>query len=113
VKITYIHNDDWELGNGLSVLKAREHLPNSFLLLMSDHLFDPGILQDLIRKPSGQGEITLAVDSITTNALIDMDDVTRVMSENGKVRDIGKGLGEYNGFDTGIFLCTSLHPLTV
>lgn len=106
VKITHIINDDWELGNGLSVLKAREHLRGRFLLLMGDHLFDPVILHNLANKPLGEGEITLAVDSDTANLLINMDDVTRVRSENGKVRDIGKGLAAFNGFDTGIFLCT-------
>jgi CDP-L-myo-inositol myo-inositolphosphotransferase len=106
VKITHIINDDWEMGNGLSVLKAREYLDGPFLLLMGDHLFDPAILRDLARRPIGEGEITLAVDSYTTNSLIDMDDVTRVQSENGKVRDIGKGLASFNGLDVGIFLCT-------
>ncbi len=106
IKITNIVNDAWEQDNGLSVLKARDHLDGPFLLLMGDHLFDPAILHDLARKPLGEGEIILAVDSHIANPLIDMDDVTRVQSENGKVRDIGKGLGVFNGFDTGIFLCT-------
>lgn len=106
VRITHIINDDWELDNGLSVLKAREYLDGPFLLLMGDHLFDPAILRDLTKRPIDEGEITLAVDSYTTNSLIDMDDVTRVQSENGKVRDIGKGLVSFNGLDVGIFLCT-------
>ncbi len=106
VKITHIINHAWEQDNGLSVLKAREHLGGPFLLLMGDHLFDPAILHDLVRKPLDEREITLAVDSDTTNSLINMDDVTRVKSENGKVRDIGKDLATFNGFDTGIFLCT-------
>ena len=106
VKITHIINDAWEQGNGLSVLKAREDLGGPFLLLMGDHLFDPAILRDLTSKPLPDGEITLAVDSDTANPLINMDDVTRVKSKNGKVREIGKGLGTFDGFDTGIFLCT-------
>lgn len=67
VNITHIINDDWELGNGVSVLKAREHLDGPFLLLMGDHLFDPGIVHDLSREPLGEGEIILAVDSNTAN----------------------------------------------
>ena len=106
VRITHIINDAWKQGNGLSVLKAGEDLDGHFLLLMGDHLFDPAIVQDLARKPPGEGKITLAVDSDITNSLINMDDVTRVRSENGKVCDIGKGLATFNGFDTGIFLCT-------
>jgi len=106
VKITHIINDAWEQDNGLSVLKAREHLGGPFVLLMGDHLFDPVILHNLASRPLGKGEITLAVDSDTANPLIDMDDVTRVRMEDSKVRDIGKGLAAFNGFDTGIFLCT-------
>ncbi|NVM23304.1 MAG: NTP transferase domain-containing protein, partial [Desulfobacterales bacterium] len=95
VKITHIINHAWELGNGLSVLKARAHLDGPFVLLMGDHLFDPVILHNLTSKSMGQGEITLAVDSDTTNSLINMDDVTRVRSEKGKVRDVGKGLAAF------------------
>jgi CDP-L-myo-inositol myo-inositolphosphotransferase len=36
-----------------------------------------------------------------------MEDVTRVKTKDGKILDIGKGLTEFNGFDTGIFLCTT------
>ncbi|MBA7646316.1 MAG: NTP transferase domain-containing protein [Calditrichaeota bacterium] len=107
-KITIIHvvNDDWEKDNGVSVLRAKEYLDEPFLLLMADHLFDPTILRDLIAQPPGQGEITLAVDSNASNPLVDMDDVTRVKCENGRLLEIGKALPVFNGFDTGIFLCT-------
>jgi len=97
VEITHIINHAWEQDNGLSVLKARAHLDGPFLLLMGDHLFDPAILRDLASKPLPGGEITLAVDSDTTNSVINMDDVTRVKSKNGKVREIGKGLGAFDG----------------
>jgi len=69
IKITNIINDAWEQDNGLSVLKARQHLNDGpFLLLMGDHLFDPAILHDLARNSLGEGEVTLAVDSGTTNS---------------------------------------------
>ncbi|GAH48719.1 unnamed protein product, partial [marine sediment metagenome] len=106
IAITHVVNDDWAQENGLSVLKAREYLNEPFLLLMADHLFDPAILRDLIAQPPGQGEITLAVDSNTANPLVDLGDVTRVKCENGRLLEIGKGLPVFNGFDTGIFLCT-------
>jgi len=106
ISITHIINDDWELGNGLSVLKAKEHLDGPFFLLMGDHLFEPPVLHQLSRRPERRGEITLAVDSDTSNTIVDPGDVTRVHMENGKVLDIGKGLSTFNGFDSGIFLCT-------
>ncbi len=107
VSITHVVNDEWKEGNGLSVLKARECMGKErFLLLMSDHLFDGTVLRDLERHPPADGEVTLAVDLNTSNPLVDMGDVTRVMCEAGLVRKIGKDLSEFNGFDTGIFHCT-------
>jgi len=106
VPITPIVNEDWKKENGLSVLKARKYLRGSFLLLMADHLFDPTIARELMRFPRTDGDIILGVDGNMGNSLIDMEDVTRVKSEGDKLRDIGKGLTDFNGFDTGIFLCT-------
>ena len=37
--------------------------------------------------------------------MVDMDDVTRVMAKDGLIQNIGKGIEDYNCFDTGIFLC--------
>ena len=105
-KITHVINNDWQQGNGLSVLRAKDRLDEPFLLLMADHLFDPSILCDLAAQGPRNGEITLAVDHNTANPLTELDDVTRVRSENDRVLDIGKELKEFNGFDTGIFLCT-------
>jgi CDP-L-myo-inositol myo-inositolphosphotransferase len=104
--ITPIFNEDWGKENGLSVLKAREYLQEPFLLLMADHLFDPSIARELMALALFDDEIALGVDGDTSNSSIDMEDVTRVKTKNGKILDIGKGLTNFNAFDTGIFLCT-------
>ncbi len=104
--ITPIFNEDWGKENGLSVLKAKEYLQEPFLLLMADHLFDPSIARELMVLALSDGEIALGVDGDTRNSSVDMEDVTRVKTRDGKILDIGKGLTDFNGFDTGIFLCT-------
>jgi CDP-L-myo-inositol myo-inositolphosphotransferase len=76
------------------------------LLLMADHLFEPPLVRQLMEHPIADGEIILGVDRNTRNSLIDMKDVTRVKTEGGKIRSIGKGLADFNGFDTGAFLST-------
>ncbi len=106
IPITTIANEGWEKENGLSVLKARECLREPFLLLMSDHLFDPAIARKIMKLPIDDGEVILAVDLDIRNPLVDLQDVTRVKTEGGKLSSIGKDLSDYNGFDTGIFLCT-------
>jgi CDP-L-myo-inositol myo-inositolphosphotransferase len=106
IGITSTVNENWEKANGLSVLQARDYLPEPFLLLMADHLFDPSIARELIKMPLAEDEVILAVDRDIHNALVDMEDVTRVKVENGHICSIGKNITDFNGFDTGIFLCT-------
>ncbi|MCH8140417.1 MAG: NTP transferase domain-containing protein [Proteobacteria bacterium] len=112
IGITPLVNGDWEKENGLSVLKARDVLHEPFLLLMADHLFDPNLVRPLTTLQLGDREIALVVDGDTSNPLIDLEDVTRVKVEDDssmegkKIRNIGKGLADFNGFDTGIFLCS-------
>ena len=109
LKITVILNAQWEQGNGLSVYKAKEFLEeeDSFVLLMSDHLFDPATLVALMKEKIADGEVMLAVDrKIHHNEFVDIDDVTKVLEKNGRIMNIGKQLVDYNAFDTGMFLCT-------
>ena len=105
--ITPIRNEDWDTGNGTSVLKARGHLDECFVLLMGDHVFDEAILSKLISETLQDGEIVLAADfGVENNHLVDMSDVTRVLADDHRLVDIGKGLEGYNAYDTGIFLCS-------
>jgi choline kinase len=107
VSIAAVRNDEWEKENGLSVFKAKDLAGDRFILSMSDHLFDPGILRDLALQPVGDDETILAVDfDLRGNAYVDLEDVTRVRVEAGRIAAIGKGLVDHNAFDTGLFLGT-------
>ena len=106
VAITPIQNDDWQKENGFSVLKARNVMEEPFLLLMADHLFDPAIIRSLQEHTLNEGEVLLAVDTDKNNPLIAMEDVTKVHIKNGYILNIGKTIDGFNGFDTGLFLCT-------
>ncbi len=105
VHIDWVENPEWELGNGRSVLKARDCVNEPFLLLMSDHLFDPQALARLRNMPVGGDEAVLCVDS-RLDAIFDIDDATKVTLEGDRILQIGKGLGSYNAVDTGLFLCS-------
>ena len=105
VNIDYIYNDEWRKGNGISVLKAKDYLQKPFILLMADHLFDYKILLALQKQTLEDDECILCVDK-NHHKYLDMDDATKVFINDGHIKDIGKQLNDYNGIDTGIFLCT-------
>ena len=89
------------------MLKARDWIDEPFLLMMADHLVDQEIIQALSKQPLVDGEVILAVDTNLQNPMVDLEDVTRVHVESGRILDIDKSMAEYNAFDTGCFLCTS------
>ena len=45
IRLSCVRNPDWRASNGLSVAAAGPVVHERFLLLMSDHLFDPEIVR--------------------------------------------------------------------
>lgn len=106
VTIDAVTATDWEQGNGTSALAAREYVGGAtFFLTMTDHMFDPEIVEIMTRHVPEPGEMCLAVDR-DKEGIFDLDDVTRVRLEEGQIREIGKNLETWDAADTGIMLCT-------
>ncbi len=106
VKITYIENREWQRGNGVSVLKANHVLNENFILLMSDHIFEPKILEGLKGIIKGD-ECFLCIDKKPRDYIC-LEDATKVKVVNDKIVDIGKELRDYNAIDCGIFLLSPI-----
>jgi choline kinase len=103
VEIETVRNEDWRRPNGISVLAAASRIEEKFLLLMSDHLFDPAMLASLIAAEP-DAALTLAVDYGIDNPLIDLDDATKVVvGEGRRIVRLGKALAQYDAIDTGLF----------
>lgn len=104
VRISYVHNPLFKNGNGTSLEVADSLLSSGepFLLLMSDHCIDAGIvseaLRNLRRKP------LLCVDR-SPYYLSRVEDATKVFVDSeSRIRNIGKHIPRWNGVDTGVFL---------
>ena len=105
LRLEIVRNPEWTRANGLSVVAAEALVGDRFVLLMADHLFEPGLLSDLVEKAAGEG-VTLAVDRRLGNPLVDLADVTRVATDADRITAIGKGLEPYDAFDTGVFVAS-------
>lgn len=103
VRITWVRNLDWRKPNGVSVLKAEKYVNGRFFLFMSDHVFDPKILKKLdgVNLPKDHG--MLCVD-YRLNRVANLDDATKVRSENNRMINLGKSLTDFNAIDIGIFV---------
>lgn len=100
--IHYIENPDYREGNLTSLLAAEKIFSSEpFILCMSDHLFDSGIIERL-RSSELRGAALLAVDREDSG----LTQKTKVLEIRGKMIDIGKGIKNWNCIDTGFFLCS-------
>lgn len=107
VNIDLVENEEWEKGNGLSVLKTKETLKEEdFVLLMCDHVFDSNILKELLEYAKNRGsKCVLCVDK--PENVFDLEDATKILLERNKPKAIGKGIENYDAVDCGIFYCMS------
>lgn len=101
--VNMIENPDYQLANGLSVLKAKGHLRGPFCLAMCDHYVEPSIYRKLLALPPKPCQVALAVDQRLDNPYVDLEDVTKVRLNRDKILSIGKDLNVFNGYDTGVF----------
>jgi len=100
-QIIWVENPQFQRGNGLSILCARDYVEEYFLLSMVDHIHEKNLFSPLLSQP---GDLICVVDSQPKFA--DPQDATRVLIEDGKIKKIGKSLSQYNALDCGLFLCS-------
>jgi len=103
--VTLIENPQYHKANGISALAAKAELNQPFLLLMSDHIFEPKTANALLREPLADDEVILAVDS-KIDHVFDLDDATKVQRNGNHIVGIGKDLPNFDALDTGMFLCS-------
>lgn len=109
VSITYVHNPRWQRGNGVSAHAIQQvYQPGEkFLLLMADHLFEPGVFEDFAAAAEhlGEGEVLLAADRKLTD-VHDLEESTKISAEGRVAQKLGKALPHFDAVDCGLFLCT-------
>lgn len=103
VEMSVVRTPDCHLPNGVSARAAAPLLGGGpALLVMCDHLVDPG-LYERVRAEGDRGGLTLGIDRRLGHPWVDPEDVTCVRTEGGKIAAIGKGLDPHDSYDTGVF----------
>lgn len=97
-KYKLIINPCPERGNGYSFYLSKDFVSKRFVLLMSDHLYEEKFIKEAIKLEG------LIVDKKGT--YIQKEEATKVVIEDGRVKEIGKNLSSFQGFDTGFFILT-------
>ncbi len=109
VKITTVHNPQWELANGVSVLAAKPLVEpgEPFLLSMSDHLYGPDLLKEIMASSLDTTVANVGLD-FHIDSIFDLDDGMKVQvdAENRfMITGMEKSLTTYDAIDCGVFKC--------
>ncbi|WP_051221188.1 NTP transferase domain-containing protein [Erythrobacter cryptus] len=98
---------DWSRPNGHSVLAGAARIEGNYLLMMADHIFADGLLQQLVKDMGRTRGAALAIDRDVTGPTIDPEDATWVRCHaNGRIARIGKHLTRFDAVDCGAFIAT-------
>jgi 1L-myo-inositol 1-phosphate cytidylyltransferase len=104
--LSFAHNPEWELENGVSALAARPFAESGrFALLMGDHVFEPPVLRRMLHLAAGDEDSLLAVDARPATPE-QAAEATKVRREGTRIVAIGKDLTDFDALDTGLFVCS-------
>jgi 1L-myo-inositol 1-phosphate cytidylyltransferase len=103
VQLRLVDNVHWQKQNGISLLAAKKSVSGPFLLTMSDHLFDP-VIVDLLINSAQLDRVNLAIDR-KLDTIFDIDDAMKVQTKGDQIVAIAKDLTNYDAVDTGLFIC--------
>jgi 1L-myo-inositol 1-phosphate cytidylyltransferase len=110
IDITFVYCADAQLGNGHSLAAGAAGLDCSFILCMSDHVFDPRVAMRLQAQGTKDSErVHLATDAAVAD-VFDLDDATKVRVEGAAIRELGKNLKTFSRVDVGLFHCPGWMP---
>jgi choline kinase len=109
LELEAVYNLDWKSPNGISVLKAKPHIPKGedFLISMSDHLYGAALL-DLVLGSSLAGRVANVGLDFDPDHIFDLDDGMKVRvdpSDTQIVIGMSKDLTSYQAIDCGLFRC--------
>jgi len=103
-RLDFVVNREWRLENGVSALAARTSVGHDrFALLMGDHVFEPPVLERMLRLPVDDDRSLLAVDAGEVAPELAAE-ATKVRRDGSRIVAIGKDLDDYDALDTGLFV---------
>ncbi len=104
LKLDIIENKEPERENGYSLFLGLNRIFSEYTILsMADHIFSKNVFSKMIKYIKNI-DIFLATDPMYNKGYYDKEDATKVYGINSFIRNIGKGLINYNRLDMGVFI---------
>jgi len=103
VNVDFIINNEPERGNGYSLLLGMKNVKDRFFLSMSDHIYDPKIPIALL-SANVDYDFDILIGADSNPRYVNMDEATKIFTQEGHAKQIGKNLAQYTHIDIGLFI---------
>jgi 3-dehydroquinate synthase len=105
IQVTLVENPSWQHGLASSLLAAREHFDEPFLLAMADHLFDPALVERMAQVSLSDEQVACMLVDRDTSRIYDLNAAVKVCLDGERVLDASRSLDDAHGVDAGLFAC--------
>jgi CDP-L-myo-inositol myo-inositolphosphotransferase len=101
--IQFVECENFEKGNGVSLAAGAKSSEEPFLVAMADHVMLVDTIREFIKKIDENPEKPQLATDPDVGHVFDVDDATKLKSEEGKIVALDKKLAHFNGIDMGLF----------
>jgi choline kinase len=102
--LEFVMSHEYKKGGGYSLAAGARGIEESFVLSMGDHVFDLATVRAFFGRIAEHPDWPQLCTDPDITGNFDIDDATKVCTENGVIKDIGKELSAYNEIDMGLFV---------
>jgi len=107
IRVTVVHNENWNLGSAYSLTAASDWIEDQAILVPSDHLYPPSLVRRIIHYPVSADTVLMAVDK-RRSEVFDEEECIKVRLKGDQVIDIGTELDAADGVCPGIIRISAL-----
>lgn len=104
LSIEFAMSHEYKKGVGYSLAVGATGIDEAFVLSMGDHVFDLATVRAFFDRIAEHPDWPQLCTDPDIAGVFDIDDATKVMTENGVIKAIGKQLAAYNEIDMGLFV---------
>lgn len=102
VKVEVVQNASWSQGLLHSVLAARPHIDEPFLLAMADHIFEKSLIETMVHVDRGDDALVALADR-NLDRIHDLGSAVKLRCDGARITDIGRNVERYDAVDCGLF----------
>ena len=103
IDITFVEHQGWQQGLASSLLAAREHFDQPFLLAMADHFFAPDLVGRMADVQLAESQDLCMLVDRDVERVYDLEAAVKVALDGERVCAAGRDLDDFDGVDAGLF----------